>query len=61
MYKSMLTKEKQVKLYKLTFMAKLVFNLVSELDVSCQVLVSDQDSTNWTGFFRHQGIFAVAA
>ncbi len=37
----------------LTFMAKLVFDFVSELDVSGQIFVGYEDPANWTGLLRH--------
>ncbi len=39
-------------------MAKLVLNLVPQLDVPGQVLVGDQDAADGAGLFGHQGVFA---
>ena len=41
-------------------MAKLVFDFVSELDVSGQVFVGDEDPTNRTSLLWHKRVFTVA-
>lgn len=42
-------------------MAELVLDLVPQLDVPGQILVGDQNSTNWAGLFGHQGVFPQAS
>ena len=35
-------------------MAKFVLDLVPQLDMPGQILVGDEDPTDWTGLLRHQ-------
>ena len=46
---------------QLTFVTELVLDLVPQLDVPGQILVGDQNSTNWAGLFGHQGVFPQAS